>query len=89
MNTDEERELSLSSNLRFDNAARFGRIHWSPDGRFLLARAADEQQHQGIYRIDVQTGAVASIVREEHGQGAPAYGVWSADGKAIFYTLTE
>jgi len=89
MKTDEERELSLSPNLRFGGQTRFGRLHWSPDGRSLLTKGADDKQHQGIYTIDVQTGAVASIVQEEQGQGEPAYGVWSADGKAIFYALNR
>ena len=89
MNSNEERELSLSPNLRFDNQTRFGRLHWSPDGRSLVARAADDTQHQGIYRIDVRTGAVASVVLQEQDQGAPAYGVWSADGKAIFYAMNR
>jgi Tol biopolymer transport system component len=80
MKTDEERELP-SNLLRIDT--RFGRIRWSPDGRSLLASARDDKQRLGLYQIDVQTGAVASIVQDE---GFP-HGVWSADGKAVFYAL--
>ena len=78
MKTGEERELSVKLNL----ILFLGRIRWSPDGRTLLAAGKDDKSRVGLYQIDVQTGAVAPIVQE----GSP-YGVWSADGKAIFYAL--
>jgi Tol biopolymer transport system component len=80
MKTGEERELSLRN---LDPILYLGRVRWSPDGRSLLATARDDKSRVGLYQIDVQTGAVASIVQDE---GRP-YGVWSADGKAIFYAL--
>jgi Tol biopolymer transport system component len=78
MKTGEERELSL----KLDLISYLGRIRWSPDGRSLLATGKDDKSRVGLYQIDVQTGAVAPIV-----QGEFPYGVWSADGKAIFYAL--
>ncbi len=36
-------------------------VHWSPDSRSLYF-AADVQGHNPIYRIDLQTGKIASIV---------------------------
>ncbi len=69
----EEREISPA--LSF-----FSNLRWSPDGNFILARGIDKKGQYGIYRIDVQTGAILPIVK---GQGTHA--VWSSDGKKIFY----
>jgi len=79
--TDEER--LLSNGVRVDT--RFGRLHWSPDGRFLLATGTDRQR-PGLYRIDARTGAADPLVRNDGGDARPS-GVWSADGKAIVYAL--
>lgn len=73
----EEREispmLSFYSNLR-----------WSPDGHFILAYGIDKNGQRGIYRIDVQTGAILSIVK-----GKVNHQVWSSDGKKIFYVCEQ
>jgi Tol biopolymer transport system component len=62
-------KLSLYSNLR-----------WSPDGRFILVSGQNEPGQRGIYRIDVQTGAILPVVK-----GQAYHAVWSSDGKMIFY----
>lgn len=77
--TGEERELALGLHLN-----RLGRPRWSPDGRQLvvLARGAGQL---GLYGLDPDTGADRLLVPLDPAayRGAP---VWSADGKALFYT---
>jgi Tol biopolymer transport system component len=58
----------------------YSNLRWSPDGHFILAFGIDKNGQRGIYRIDVQTGAILPIVK---GQGN--HPVWSSDGKLIFY----
>ena len=79
LKTGEEREVSTP--LSFQIASR---LHWSPDGRFLLATAF-LRGRGGLYRIDVQSGEVAPIVQGSSVAFRP-HGVWSLDGKAIFYS---
>ena len=73
-----ERQLSANLSTFFTPI----RLRWSPDGRSLLASAEDNKGRPGLYRIDAQTGEVAPVV-----QGSLRFpgGVWSNDGKAIFY----
>lgn len=78
----DERELATA--LSFEIAAPPVRLHWSPDGRFLLATGSDNRGRGGLYRIDVQSGEVAPIVQGPFVSFGPQ-GVWSTDGKAIFY----
>jgi Tol biopolymer transport system component len=87
MMTNEERDLS--PNFRLNPLTRRGRLKWSPDGRFLLAPGTDDKNRRGLAQIDAHSGAVISIVVQEQGQGEPMHGVWSADGKAIFYVLSD
>ncbi|MCK4645370.1 MAG: PD40 domain-containing protein [Candidatus Aminicenantes bacterium] len=62
----------------------FKYISWAPDGRSIIVVGVDKENVQGVYKIDVQTGDVTSIVRFERGSiiKQPA---WSLDGKSIFY----
>jgi Tol biopolymer transport system component len=69
----EEREISPA-------LSPYGDLRWSPDGRFILACGIDKNGQRGIYRIDVQTGAILPIVK-----GQVYHPVWSSDGKKIFY----
>lgn len=78
LKTGEERELSPNLSEFFTLL----RLRWSPDGRSLLASATDNKGRSGLYQIDVQTGAVSPTVQ---GTERFAEGVWSQDGKAIFY----
>ena len=73
----EEREISPA-------LAAFSNLRWSPDGHFILVSGIDKKGQYGIYRIDVQTGAIFPIVK---GQGNHA--VWSSDGKMIFYVKEQ
>ena len=56
---------------------------WSPDGRSLLAAGGIEKDRDGLYRIDPATGKTERILRV--GEGRIWDGVWSADGKSVFY----
>ena len=69
----EEREISPA-------LSAFSNLRWSPDGHFILAWGIDKKGQRGIYRIDVQTGAILPIVK-----GQVDHAVWSSDGKKIFY----
>ncbi|MDQ3487557.1 MAG: hypothetical protein M3468_07465, partial [Acidobacteriota bacterium] len=57
---------------------------WSPDGRWMVAGAADIEGRLGLYRIDVATGDVAPIVIPPPTIRYVRPQV-SADGKAIYY----
>ena len=55
------------------------RLRWSPDGSTLLASGRSRKGREGgIYRIDVETGAVSF-------EGPAKYAEWSPDGKGFFY----
>jgi Tol biopolymer transport system component len=58
----------------------FQYMSWSPDGRELLAGGNDGKGRQGIYKIDVETGATSIVV--ENGGG---YVQWAPDGKSFYY----
>jgi Tol biopolymer transport system component len=75
-----ERLVLVESLRRFGGHAF--QLHWSPDGRFLLAQGRTEQGVQGIYRIDPRTGHVTPIVQAP--AGAPfEWPVWCSDGRII------
>ncbi len=74
-------EINTVPTLQLDY---FKYISWSPDGRSIIVVGVDKENVRGVYKIDVQTGDVTSIVRFERGSiiKQPA---WSLDGKSIFY----
>ena len=57
---------------------------WSPDGRALAIRASNRRGRQGIYRVDLQTGAETPLALSGPGEGF-LFHAWSPDGKAIFF----
>ena len=73
----EEREISPA-------LSTFSDLRWSPDGCFFLAWGIDKKGQYGIYRIDVQTGAILLIVK-----GQVHHPVWSSDGKMILYVSEQ
>jgi Tol biopolymer transport system component len=58
---------------------------WSPDGKSILAVGSEEEGKEGLYKIDPQTGKVASIIQFDFGDKL-SEPEWSHDGKKIFYT---
>ena len=65
---------------------RFGYPRWSPDGLFISVEVEDRDNHFGIYRVDVLTGAVDPILQVD----LVIYSHrWSKDGKSIFCTISD
>jgi Tol biopolymer transport system component len=79
LETGEDREFSLN----LDNIIRHYSPRWSPDCRSILVSGKGNWNGYGIYKIDVQTGDVTCIVQNGHS------GVWSHDGKSIFYLRND
>lgn len=78
LKTGQNRELS-------PKLAHIERLHWSPDGRFLLVGGSDRKSRGGLYQVDAQTAEVVPIVQDDSATFRGLEGVWAADGKAIFY----
>ncbi len=76
------RDRVLSWEFRTD--ARMNHLRWAPDGKSLLATGRDNKERWVLARLDVETGEVDRIPIDRPGYGA--IGVWSLDGKRIFYT---
>lgn len=82
-----ERELPLK-------LTRFGghafELHWSAEGRALLAQARDHDGREGFYRIDATSGAVTPIVQTELcPPDCVEWSAWSPEGKLIFTRWTR
>jgi len=95
--TGEERRLRLGI-----TQVHAFQLHWSPDGRSLLAQGRLSPPTlpgvQAFYRIDAQTGESTPIVigslelssnDPEVTQGGMEWPVWSSDGTAIFYRRSD
>ncbi len=55
---------------------------WSPDGTTFITAARDQRGRNGIFRVDVTTGAVVPIVL------GPPFGAmpqWALDGRSVYY----
>ena len=76
LETGEERELSPEVNFRTSR----GGPSWSPDGRSILLSGQDKKNRPGLFRLDVETGEVSTIVRRR-----VKWPVWTPDGQAIFW----
>ena len=64
------------------------RPRWAPDGRSVVAQGVDLEEHQGLFRIDVETAAVTALLHgSEQGEmlSAPEE---SPDGKRLYYIRT-
>ena len=69
----------LRSELGYANVPR-----WSPDGRFIAVNGSDLKGRQGLFRIDVQSGAVSPIALSGPGDSIDGQD-WSPDGKKVYY----
>jgi Tol biopolymer transport system component len=75
---DEEKELPVK-------LAHIERVRWSPDGHSLLVSGSDAKGRGGLYSVDVQSGALKSVVVEPGASFRGFEGVWSPDGKSLYY----
>ena len=95
--TGEERRLRLG--IRRVHAFQ---LHWSPDGRSLLAQGRSPKDSgpggKAFYRIDAHTGEITPILMHLFGlpsnnpevtQSEMEWPVWSFDGEAIFYRRSD
>lgn len=64
------------------------KLKWSPDGRYILLTGQSEKNKSGTYRLDIQTKEIV-LVRETQADETIKDKIWSNDGKAIFYIITE
>ncbi len=88
--TGKERLLQLNSLVRFGSHSF--ELHWSSDGRGLLALGRDKDymdpriDSQGLYRIDAETGTVTPIMQAKNicPPDCVEWPVWSPDGTVIF-----
>jgi len=84
------RSLDTGQEQVFSLRARTFYPRWSPDGRTILLSGITKSRLTGIYRIDVQTGEVKSILlpkpskKEEY-----RFSEWTPDGKSFFYIQGE
>ena len=81
LETGKERDLSVS-------VAGVRRLRWLPTATALLFAGIDSQQQSGIYRLDLQSGALSTFVR---GEADLSFGLVSvtSDGKTLVYTSSH
>jgi Tol biopolymer transport system component len=58
---------------------------WAPDGRTFVMSGINREDKRGIYEIDVQTGAVSTVVQSEEGEFF-MHPVYSPDGSRIYFS---
>ncbi len=65
-------------------------LRWSPDGRSLLVGGADTVNNfGGLYRIDIESERVATIVQHEYAPPRGFEGVWAPDGEGVIYVFED
>lgn len=55
---------------------------WSPDGKYVIEKATRDSPYNGLYAIDVATGATKQLMLDMMPVGSPHY---SLDGKSVLY----
>ena len=75
--TREQRELTPAMNS-------FVLRSWSPDGQAVLVQGADASGRSGAFAIDVDTGAVSSVVVNGPGQNDIRRPDWRPDGSVVY-----
>lgn len=59
-------------------------MQWSPDGQSVLLPAFDERGRDGIYRIDLMTGALETVRRVGPGETDRSFSI-SPDGGSLYF----
>ena len=80
--SDQERELA-------PKLAHLERLRWSPDGRTLLVSGSDNKGRGGLFAVDAKDGTTTPMVLEAGASFRGFEGVWSKDGKSVFYLYAE
>ncbi|MBI3696855.1 MAG: PD40 domain-containing protein [Acidobacteria bacterium] len=78
LDSDDEREL-------LPKLAHLERVRWSPDGNSLLVSGSDNKGRAGLYIVDPKTATVQPLVSESGASFRGFDGVWSRDGRSVFY----
>ena len=65
------------------------RLLWAPDGGSLLVSGSDGKSRAGLFQVNTKTGETTPIVRERSTNFRGFEGVWSSDGKTVFYIYEE
>jgi Tol biopolymer transport system component len=60
----------------------FANPQWSPDGHALVVSGRDAKGRDGVFRIDVKSGAASPVVYTSTIAAAPR---WAPDGTKIYY----
>jgi Tol biopolymer transport system component len=63
--------------------AYFQRPQWAPDGS-ITVQGVDLKGHQGIFRVESETGRISPIVLSEPGAGL-GQASWTPDGKSLVF----
>jgi Tol biopolymer transport system component len=74
----EEREIATK-------LAHVERVRWAPDGSALLVSGSDSKGRGGLFSVDARIGTLSPIVVEAGASFRGFEGVWSKDGKSLFY----
>ncbi|MDA1312595.1 MAG: hypothetical protein O2968_04595 [Acidobacteria bacterium] len=61
------------------------RLRWAPGGESLLVSGSDGKSRAGLFTVNATTGETTPLVRERSTNFRGFEGVWSPDGKAIYY----
>ncbi|MAT57208.1 MAG: dipeptidyl aminopeptidase [Ignavibacteriae bacterium] len=73
-------ESKTSKNLTEDYDLSVGEVIWSPDSKSIYFTAAN-QVYQSIYKIDIETAELKTIIEENYNSGIKL----SADGNTIYF----
>ena len=65
-------------------------LRWSPDGRSFLVGGSDTNNNfGGLYQVDAETEHVTAVVQGEFAPPRGFQGVWSRDGKGVYYVRED
>jgi Tol biopolymer transport system component len=76
--TGEEREVPLAIDS-------FWTMRWAADGRAVFATMTDKTTQQGLFKIDIQTGAYTPLARGVANESLIKSFAVSPDGKSVYY----